>query len=53
METYETMQKQIRINLNQLNEKQSRIYPPSEAILYTWRDITLLLLMQMTVAVMV
>ncbi|MDR2408770.1 MAG: ISAzo13 family transposase, partial [Bacteroidales bacterium] len=41
METNETMQKRIRINLNQLNEKQSRIYLASEAISYVWGGITL------------
>jgi hypothetical protein len=42
METHETMQKRIRINLNQLNEKQSRIYLASEAISYGWGGITLI-----------
>jgi transposase len=41
MEAHETMQKRIRINLNQLNEKQSRIYLASEATSYGWGGITL------------
>jgi hypothetical protein len=41
METHETMQKRIRINLNHLNKKQSRIYLASEAMSYGWGGITL------------
>jgi hypothetical protein len=41
METDERMQKRIRINLNQLNEKQSRIYLASEALSYGCGGITL------------
>jgi hypothetical protein len=42
MEAHETMQKRIMIYLNQLNEKQSRIYLASVAISYGWGGITLI-----------
>ncbi|MDR0604403.1 MAG: hypothetical protein LBG80_08900 [Bacteroidales bacterium] len=42
MKTRETIQKRIRINLGQLNERQSRIYLASEAISYGWGGITLI-----------
>jgi hypothetical protein len=39
-EIYETLQKRIKTNLWQLNERQSRIYLASEAISYGWGGIT-------------
>jgi transposase len=42
MERFEIIQKRIRINLEQLNERQTRIYLASEAISYGWGGITLI-----------
>ena len=42
METHKIIQKRIRINLERLNERRSRIYLASEAISYGWGGITLI-----------